>query len=298
MESRFRIARMTKRGRSMITVAVVSLAMVAGASVFSAQRTFASAMTRVTSNQRTHPRMDESSSYPVGVLNSGQPSGMAPPGPAALAHYTLSYSTNFPGTSLPRGWLVFTGVPGGDPDGKFAASHVVVQNGMLQLETWRDPAYQNRWVTGGLCQCGHLQQYGAYFVRSRLSGSGPNQVELLWPGSNTWPPEIDFNETLGAARSTTASLHWGTTNHFLQRQVTIDMTKWHTWGVVWTPNSVIYTVDGRVWTSVHVTSEVPHIPMRLDFEQRAMCAEGRQCPTVPVTMYVDWVAEYRPLATG
>jgi hypothetical protein len=43
-----------------------------------------------------------------------------------------------------------------------------------------------------------------------------------------------------------------------------------------------------------INSEIPKIPMTLDFEQRAMCGLGLQCPTAPVPMLIDWVAEYTP----
>lgn len=233
--------------------------------------------------------------FPFGIADSAHPSGLAPPGPLDLPHYVLRYQNDFNGQGIPKGWNVFTGVPGGDPGGQFAASHVVVQRGTLLLETYKDPHFGNRWVTGGLCQCGRAVTYGAYFVRSKMSGAGPNQVELLWPASNTWPPEVDFNETGGHSNSTTASLHWSSRNHVIRDSISLDMTKWHTWGVVWTRSSVTYVVDGRVWSSVHNASEVPHVRMRLDFEQRTMCDLHRQCPSVPVTMSIDWVAEYSPV---
>jgi hypothetical protein len=231
--------------------------------------------------------------YPVGVSDSAEPSGMAPPGPSALQGYNLSYQNDFLGTTLPPRWDVFTGVPGGDPGGRFAASHVVVDDGVLQLNTWQDPAYGNRWITGGLCQCGVSKTYGAYFVRSRLTGPGPNEVELLWPAANTWPPELDFNETGGSDTSTSATVHYGLTDEIDQRKVNIDMTQWHTWGVIWTPTAITLTVDGQVWGVINLAWEIPNKPMNLDFEQRALCSENRQCPTEPVSMQIDWVAEYQ-----
>ena len=86
----------------------------------------------------------------------------------------------------------------------------------------------------------------------------------------------------------------GVTNHFDQRFLGINMMRWHTWGVIWTPSSVTYTVDGQVWGSVTVPSEIPNIPMTLDMEQRTKCSFGTQCPTRPISMQVDWVAEYTP----
>ena len=228
----------------------------------------------------------------VGTPSPAEPSGMSPPAVNALAGYTRSYVSDFNNRSLPAGWFVFYGVPGGDPGGHFGLKHVRVGGGLLQLTTWRDPAYQNQWVTGGLCQCSVGQIYGAYFVRSRITGPGPNEVQLLWPITNHWPPEIDFNETGAKDMSTSSTLHYGPTNLMNLHHLRIDMTKWHTWGVIWTATAVIYVVDGTRWAVDTNPSQIPHVRMRLDFEQRAMCSLHKQCPNLPQAMYVDWVAEY------
>jgi hypothetical protein len=230
--------------------------------------------------------------YPIGTPSTTEPSTFAPPSATALPGYTQSYVNDFTGTTLPPGWDIFTGLPGGDPGGHFGISHVVVGNGMLSLNTFRDPSWYNRWVTGGVCQCGVSRKYGAYFVRSRVTGAGPTEVELLWPTSNTWPPEIDFNETGGSIVSTSSSAHYGATNHIVGRHIDINMTLWHTWGVIWTKNELTYTVDGRVWGVVNGAQNISAVPMTLDLEQRQECEENRQCPTVPESMEVDWVAEY------
>jgi glycosyl hydrolase family 16 len=230
--------------------------------------------------------------YPVGVADAAEPSGMSPPAGDALPGYTQSYVSDFSGSSLPSGWEVFTGNPGGDPGAQWGAAHVTVSGGLLNLNTWKDPAYNNEWVAGGLCQCGVAHTYGAYFVRSRVTGPGPTQVELLWPTGNRWPPEIDFNESGGTTASTSATLHFGSNNGQDQRKLSIDLTQWHTWGVIWTPSSVTYTVDGKVWGSVSVASEISNVPMTLDLTQQTWCASGWACPTAPQSMQVDWVDEY------
>ena len=219
---------------------------------------------------------------------------MAPPSANALTGYSESFVTDFGGTTIPAGWYVYSGQPGGDPGGQFGTAHVVVSGGLLSLNTWRDPAYNNDWVTGGISQANVANTYGAYFVRSRLTGAGPTGVQLLWPASNTWPPEIDFNETGGGVTSTSATVHFGSngTNHIDQRNLTIDMTQWHTWGVIWTPTSITYTVDGRVWGTITNTSEIPTVAMKLDLQQQTWCSSGWACPSAPQSMQVDWVAEY------
>ena len=111
------------------------------------------------------------------------------------------------GSSLPTGWSTFTGEPGSDAGAQWASSHVVVGGGVLELNASQDPTFNDEWVTGGLCQCGVSHTYGAYFVRSRLTGAGPTQVELLWPVGHSWPPEIDFDETYGGMNGSMATLH-------------------------------------------------------------------------------------------
>lgn len=230
--------------------------------------------------------------FPVGTADSSEPSGMAPPSASALSGYSQSYVTDFSGSSLPSGWYTYSGQPGGDPGAQWAPGHVQVSGGLLQLNTYQDSSYGGEWVSGGLCQCGHAQAYGAYFVRARLTGAGPTGVMLLWPSANVWPPEVDFNETGGGVSGTSATVHYSSTNKQDQRSLSIDMTKWHTWGVIWTPTSITYTVDGRVWGTVTNTAEIPSIAMTLDLQQQTWCSSGWACPSAPQSMQVDWVAEY------
>ncbi|HVA71037.1 MAG TPA: glycoside hydrolase family 16 protein [Acidimicrobiales bacterium] len=135
--------------------------------------------------------------------------------------------------------------------------------------------------------------YSAYFVRSRVTGGGASEVQLLWPQANTWPPEVDFNETGGRINSTSSTVHFGPTNQIDQRELRINMVRWHTWGVIWTPKSIKYVVDGVVWASVTTASEIPNIAMTLRLQQQTWCFQGRLCPTAPVSMLVKWVAEYQ-----
>jgi outer membrane protein OmpA-like peptidoglycan-associated protein len=211
---------------------------------------------------------------------------------------------DFTGTTVPVGWNVYTGTPGsGDPGSQWALNHVTVSGGLLQLNTWQDPAFGGKWVTGGLCQCGVTHTYGAYFVRSRVTGAGPTQVELLWPTSG-WPPEIDFNETNGTTGYSMATLHFDPSNSQVHSTINTDMAQWHTWGVIWTANSVSYTLDGSVWAQVNSASEVPHQPMTLDLQQQTWCGIApnpltpSSCPTTPQSTQVDWVAEYSANGAG
>jgi beta-glucanase (GH16 family) len=254
--------------------------------------------TTTTTSPTTTTTEPTSGAFPTGVADGSSVSGYDPPGANALGGYSQSYVTTFPGTSLPSGWDVYSGGQGGDPGGQWGGnSHVVVGGGMLSLNTFQDPNYGNEWVAGGLCQCGKSQTYGAYFVRSRVTGAGPTAVELLWPTVG-WPPEIDFNETSGTTTETTATNIWALNASGSKEQVqvahSIDMTQWNTFGVVWTPSSITYTVNGQVWGTFTNASEIPDQPMTLDLQQQTWCSSNWACPTTPQSMQIAWVAEYSP----
>ena len=227
----------------------------------------------------------------AGVPNGTEPSGMAPPGAGALPGFVQSYVTDFTGSSLPAGWSTFNGVPGGDAGTMFAPSQSSVANGELRLTATLSPL-SHEWLTGGVCLCSAAQTYGAFFVRSRLTGPGPTVAELLWPHDGTWPPEIDFNETYGGTSGSMATVHFGSNNSVDHRKLVIDMTQWHTWGVVWTATSLIYLVDGNVWGSVSSPVEIPREAMTLDIQQQTWCSHGFACSQSPQSTLVDWAVQY------
>jgi beta-glucanase (GH16 family) len=209
-----------------------------------------------------------------------------------MAGYSEVYSSDFTGSTLPSAWDLYSGQPGGDPGAMFSNSAVTVANGLLNINAIQQGG---QWVTGGLCQCNSTNlTYGAYFVRSRMTGAGPTGVELLWPADGNWPPEIDFNETYGTTSSTMATLHYSSSNQQIQHSLSIDMTQWHTWGVIWTPSSITYTVDGAVWATVTNAADIPNTPMYLSLQTQTWCASDWACPTSPQSLQVDWVAEYSP----
>jgi hypothetical protein len=233
--------------------------------------------------------------YPVGTPRAGDASGLGEPATTALHGYHLTYFTHFPGSRLPRGWSSFSGVPGGTVGDVFSPAHVVVYQGVLRLKTYQDPRYQNRWITAGVCQCARPFTYGAVFVRSRVTGPGPNSAELLWPHSNVWPPEIDFYEDLAQPDLATQSVHWGPPHRMETYQLRhFNVDAWHTWGVIWTPRSITFTVDGYGWHRVDSPTPIPHVPMDVNIEQRTSCGTHNACPTSPQSLLVDWVAVYQP----
>jgi hypothetical protein len=211
-----------------------------------------------------------------------------------LRGYTRDYCNDFRGSQLSQGWSKFSGVPGGDPSGMFEPSHVVVAGGALQLITSHDQSLGGRWATGGTCLCGRPQTYGAIFVRSRVTGGGDDDVELLWPTAHVWPPEIDFNETGNTSSKTGWYVHFSQDNSQIAKTLRVNLEQWHTWGVIWTPTKLTFTVDGRVWGVVNDPSVIPHEAMTLDIQQQTWCGIAPECPSKPVSMLIDWVSAFVP----
>ena len=215
-----------------------------------------------------------------------------------MAGWRLTYSTDFPGNSLPSGWYAYNGEPGGDPDGNWDSSNVVVSGGALHLMA--TPSAQ-----GGLQFYGNPQTYGMYLVRMKGDdepGLSINNLAILWPAQQgVWPPEVDFFQDAGGSRqSFSASLHVGPDGNgdcCVIASPTQDSngTAWHTYGVQWTPDAITYTIDGRVWASVSRSSlsspaQWPTIPMNLTLQSQNQ--DSAQPSGTIETMTVAWVAEY------
>ena len=235
-----------------------------------------------------------STTYPAGTFDSKEPSYMAPPTPGAMPGYARAYVNDFlkPLTSQ---WYLFSGRPKGDPVGRFEVSHVQEKAGILELGTWRDPKYKDQWATGGVCLCSVHPTYGAFFVRSKQVGIGPDDAELLWPSNNTWPPEVDFNETGNTARYSAWFDHYTPAPdafHFVGK---VDVTNWHTWGVVWTPTSLTFVLDGKARGTVVTTADgIPTMPMTLDLQSQTWCGIYPECPKANSELEIDWVAIFTP----
>jgi beta-glucanase (GH16 family) len=217
------------------------------------------------------------------------------------------FADDFTGNALNAQWKSYWGVPGGDPGGFFDPTHVTVTGGQLVISAFKDPtdnqydAGPNAYVTGGVSTSpSFAQTYGKYLVRFKFdAGVGIAHAILLWPATDTWPPEIDFSEDNGANRqSTSATVHYGPHNTQVQRSHPVDLTQWHTLGVEWTAGRLVYTLDGKTWATL-TNANVPSVPMNLDIQTQSWAcgtSTWEQCPnaTTPArsNLAVDWAVAY------
>jgi beta-glucanase (GH16 family) len=236
------------------------------------------------------------------------PSGVPIP-TGNIPGWTLVYSQDFNGNSLPSGWGAYSGQPGGTSDGYWNRANVTVSDGELHFRTTADddPLRSNTYSTGGVNFYGHPQTYGMYLVRLKGDyepGLEISDIALLWPSSsnNVWPPEIDFFEDSGGTRGAfSTTLHPGPNGDdccIVNATLDNNATQWHTYGVEWTSTTISYTIDGHQWGNVIHKSQLsppaqwPNINMDLDLQSENL---GPAQPARPIeTMTVDWVVEYTP----
>jgi hypothetical protein len=247
---------------------------------------------RHVSHRHTAATTSPSASTPAAVGTAGDSSSW----PTSVAGWRLTYSTDFPGGSLPSGWGAYSGEPGGDPDGNWVQSNAQVSGGALHLMA--TPSSQ-----AGVSFYGNSQTYGMYLVRMKGDdepGLAINNIAILWPSQQgVWPPEVDFYEDAGGNRQGfSASLHAGSNGNdnpvIHSSPPANNGTAWHTYGVQWTPTALTYTIDGRVWGSVSRSSvgsgQWPTIPMNLTLQSQNQ-SSSQPSGTIE-TMTVAWVAEY------
>jgi len=231
---------------------------------------------------------------PTGTSGVAMPRGDLP-------GWHQTFTDDFTG-NLTDQWGVYDGQPGGDPGGWFNSGHVSATGGLLTIGAWRAPSPNgNIYVSGGMSNSKVFSQtYGLYKIRFKMDrGWGVAYTLQLWPSNDHWPPEIDILEDNGRDRMmTSATLHYGSTDTHVHREVRGDWTGWHTAELEWTQGRLVYRIDGKVWATI-VGSYVPSTPMSIAIQTQAWRCGGswEGCPNgntpTRVNLQVDWVVAYQ-----
>jgi serine/threonine protein kinase len=240
---------------------------------------------------------------------AGDPSGQRPP--TSVPGFTLRYTQEFTGHSLPADWHAYTGVAGGQ-----AADVAAYEPGMCSVS-----GGEAHFMASGIDSCGMEftgvpQKYGAYFARIKGDSEPPDiffsDVFLLWPVSNKGWPKINIYQDDGASRNRTYALMFNNVNgycgadptegcleQFAQTNspegVANNGTEWHTYGLEWTPSGVKWLIDGMVIyvapaSAVRPPALQPATPMDMVLQSENL--RGAGTPTKRETMTVAWVAQF------
>jgi len=144
------------------------------------------------------------------------------------------------------------------------------------------------------------QQYGYFEIRAALpDGQGFWPAFWLLPTDNSWPPELDVFEMLGKDPNVVYMTTHGTSasgNTMAQERAVLDTTQFHTYGVDWNGERVIYYIDG-----VEVSRQATPAAMNKEMYMLVNLAVGGEgswggaadATTGTGEMKVDYVRAYR-----
>jgi len=173
-------------------------------------------------------------------------------------------------------------------------------DGQLRLSTTQS---DGGWSSAGLSTGrGFAAAQGKWAIKAKFDDApGVGYAFLLYPRGGGWPPEIDIAE--GSAMTGAhimSTMHYGTVSDHRQIQRWlhgVDLTQWHTYGVVINGDVIEFTLDGRVWGKIEHAA-TPRVPMWLGLQAGVKdCARSTgECLSArtPVSsnISVDWVAHY------
>jgi beta-glucanase (GH16 family) len=148
------------------------------------------------------------------------------------------------------------------------------------------------------------QTYGRYAVRFKADPiDGYKMAWLLWPDSARWPRdgEIDFPE-----RNLDSTAVSGFVHHQGARQgsdqtsasAEYDSSAWHTAVIEWSPDLVVFTLDGV--EIGRITERIPRTPMHWVLQTETQLTSQKPPKSAAGNVQIDWVAvwQYDPTAVA
>lgn len=232
--------------------------------------------------------------------------------PLAASGWKLAFNDDFSAPAVSNAtwrtqrddWIKH-GIPYSNLEGAgYLSSNVRVANGTLNLSTSNRPA-------GGLTQStGSVNTHKRFafkygYLESRMlipACSGCWPAFWMLPSGDYWPPEIDIIEYFDTSKQVIpySAVHWRMNepdkeDYFSERLMLSPSDNyigtWHTYGVLWTKDTVQFYLDGRAGPQFSVSAQIPHEPM-YPIIQLAIGAGHR--PLLGSTMQVDYVRAWLP----
>ena len=199
----------------------------------------------------------------------------------------------------------------GRPPGLFCSSNVVQTNGCLMLtmrketvpEMRKDPKFHD--YTSAIVETTQFTRYGYFEIRARPMNSAGSSSFWFAGGAKLWRIEIDvfeigakavgreyaYNMNAHVFRKNGVDDHWNTGGVWQAPWRLAD--GFHVYGLEWTPERLVYHVDGVAVRSMPNTHW--HEPMRLIFDSETM-PDWFGLPKdedLPSTFEVDYVRAWK-----
>lgn len=178
------------------------------------------------------------------------------PNQASAASFSWVWGDDF-NSSLDGGkWNNYTGNFGSSSNCAFKSTNAFTWNGSLYLRVNQAPNDSGRRFTSGGVDTGWrwTQTYGKWEVRAKFPwGFGITGYMGLFAQDGSWPPEVDFAEVIGKENwACHMTQHYDADNKtdsfkVWNSQVGSDFTQMHTYVLEWTPGTLKYYIDGKLF---------------------------------------------------
>ena len=182
----------------------------------------------------------------------------------------------------PNSWVVSDGAWSHNGELQYyAPDSITVDRGRMKITAEKRKVGDRKYSSGHVRVTPRLEQaYGRWEIRAKLPNSqGMWPAIWLLPEDGSWPPEIDIIELVGKEPNRVhCSFHWGplrdgllpwdlgqtSTDHY----DTADYANtWHDFTVDWTPEGIVWYVDGveahRFGKTPEERAKIPNMPMYL-----------------------------------
>jgi Ca2+-binding RTX toxin-like protein len=148
------------------------------------------------------------------------------------------------------------------------------------------------------------QQYGYFEIRAKLpDGAGMWPAFWLLPTDNSWPPELDVFEMLGSDPNVVYLTTHGSEsgkNTSNQDRIVVDTSQFHTYGVDWNSDRIIYYIDGVAVAeqpTPTVMNKEMYLLMNLAVGGTGSWGGAPDAETGVGEMEIDYVKAYRTVDT-
>ena len=196
----------------------------------------------------------------------------------------------------------------------YTPANAAVTGGNLQITSRVQPStcsgHSSNYTSAMLQWTSFNFTYGTVEIRAKMAGGQGTWPALWFLGSNcqasninsadnvapcSWPnvgsDEIDMTEIKGGALTTVwQNVISGSSGFQTCKPTTSDVSQnWHTYGLVWAPGSLTWTIDGV--QTCKFTSQIPSTPMFLLINTAMGGGGGGSIndATLPQTLLVDYV---------
>jgi len=230
--------------------------------------------------------------FPEPVANSTL--GWAPVGSNG---WRRTYFENFSAPLKTSTWGRYDGKSKASSLSSWSRDNVFTSGGQMLINTVNNGG---TWTSGGVSSGeGVIRTQGQWLVRAKLDKApGIGFAFLLYPAGGGWPPEVDFAEGAMGGSRILSTLHYDSDNKRILKYLNdVDLSQWHTYGVIMYKDTLSYTIDGRIWFQLQ-SYGVPKVPMWMGLQTNAKPCDGvnLECVTAATprtsSVHIDWAAHY------